>query len=61
MGTFVRDEKGTIVCHRVWFKVLLNPILRKIQFWTDQPYVITSCVEDERVVGYQIKRVRLLR
>lgn len=28
--------------HRPARKTLCNPILRKIQFWTDRPYVIAS-------------------
>ncbi len=60
MGTLV-FENGVAICHRVWFKVLLNPILRKIQFWTEWPYVIVSKVEDNKVVGYAIERMRLRR
>ncbi len=61
MGTLVTDANGVIICHRVWFKIILNPILRKLQFWTEWPYVITSIIEDGKVLGYRIARVRLRR
>lgn len=36
-------EDGTWY-HRSKLKLFLNPILRKIQFWTNTPYVIASDV-----------------
>lgn len=60
MGTLV-FENGVPILHRTWFKCLLNPILRKLQFWTDRPYVIVSRIEDKEVVGYGFQRTRLMR
>jgi len=28
--------------HKTRLKCIVNPILRKLQFWTDRPYVIAS-------------------
>jgi hypothetical protein len=36
--------------HRAWFKVLFNPILRRIGF------VIVSCFDDSKLTGYQLRR-----
>lgn len=49
--------------HKTWFKCFFNPILRRIQFWTDRPYVIYSNVSfDEvggiKVLGYGFGRVK---
>ncbi len=32
-------------CHRHPIKIVINPMLRFIQFWTDKPYVIASITE----------------
>lgn len=60
MGRLV-FENGKPVVHRTWFKVVLNPILRHAQFWTDRPYVIVSKVVDREVVGYGFRRMRLAK
>lgn len=39
-----------MVRHRTWFKVLLNPILRKIG-WS-----IVSVVSDNKVLGYELRK-----
>jgi len=31
--------------HRAPIKVVINPILRTLQFWRDDPYVISSVTE----------------
>lgn len=36
--------------HRVWFKVIFNPILRKFG------YSIVSKFKDDKLVGYSLKR-----
>jgi hypothetical protein len=39
--------------HRSLLKIIVNPILRKIQFWTKKPWVITSnCVMDENDIPH---------
>ena len=54
--------------HRAPFKVILNPILRLIQFWDDEPYVVATMVDYsddvkipplERVKfkGYELRKV----
>jgi len=60
MGRFVVED-GRIVAHRTWFKVLLNPVLRAVQFWTSNPYVIVTKAHGERVLGYGFRRMRLSR
>jgi len=48
--------------HRVWFKVILNPVLRLIQFRSPNPYVITSVFEmgggkPPKLLRYGFKRI----
>lgn len=51
-GEFIRDEKGEIVSHRIWFKNIFNPILRKLGF-----VIVTKLeTETEKLIGYGIKR-----
>lgn len=56
---YVKSETGWI--HRSPIKVLLNPALRKIQFWSSSPVVIASVTNFEegipRFVRYVLKRV----
>lgn len=57
--------------HGPWWKKLINPVLRAIQFWTDRPYVIYSKCSfyklDEfagnppRLLGYGFGRVQRLK
>lgn len=49
------------LCHRSPLKLLINPILRMIQFWTDTPYVIASEYETCPVNGYYFIRYRFMR
>lgn len=52
--------------HGPWLKRLVNPILRALQFWHPEPYVIFSkCTnynqpEEPRLLGYGFGRVRRL-
>lgn len=51
--------------HRTPLKCIVNPILRKIQFWTDEPWVISSiCEKDENgtwhFIKYELARVKYL-
>lgn len=39
---FVYDSEYKTWRHKSPIKCLINPILRKIQFWTDKPLVIAS-------------------
>lgn len=48
------------VAHRTLLKVVFNPILRWIQFWTDRPYVITSIFENAKFKNYTVTRVKYL-
>lgn len=44
-------ENDCPVQHRTWFKVLFNPVLRRIGL------VIVSCLnEQNRVLGYRLRR-----
>ena len=47
--------------HSPWFKRILNPILRKLQVWTDRPYVICSIFDDEltMLISYQFRRMEI--
>lgn len=60
-NNFVQWENGNIG-HRSMLKIIVNPILRFIQFWTFKPYVIVSvgtvkhnCHEFH---GYTVSRVK---
>lgn len=51
------------VRHRSPLKLVVNPILRVLQFWTNNPYVIASKSErisycDYKFIGYKFMRVR---
>ena len=55
-----RKIKEAYRVHKTWSKCLINPVLRKIQFWTDKPFVIASKITDEHeFVRYAFKRVKL--
>lgn len=51
--------------HRPPLKVLINPILRFVQFWTKKPYVIASITEfiDDKphFLGYDLCRIENLK
>jgi len=61
---FVYDEFYKTWIHRTPLKCILNPILRKVQFWTDHPYVIYSDVEIEdnvpHFLGYGIGKIKII-
>lgn len=42
--------------HRPLLKVIVNPVLRKLQFWTDRPWVITSICDRDESGKYYFKR-----
>jgi hypothetical protein len=44
--------------HKTRLKLVINPVLRKIQYWTDKPYVIASCFEKKEFITYKIQRVQ---
>ncbi len=45
----IKNEDGEIIKHRMLFKMILNPIFRKIGF------SIVSCFEDDKFIKYQIR------
>lgn len=56
--------------HKPLLKLIINPILRKLQFWTRTPYVITSVcdfigTDDDfyiyEFLNYTIKRMRYFK
>lgn len=49
---FFKDKKRNAWRHRTPLKCFLNPILRKLQFWTDEPYVISSVVNFKNDIPY---------
>src|SRR6266404_8635084 len=54
-GRLVKDKDGFTVCHRVWFKILLNPILRILGY-----VIVTHLNEQENVIGYSLQTYPLL-
>ena len=62
---YVQDQECGCWMHKSPVKLLLNPILRKIQFWTKEPLVICSNTDfDENGVphfkGYGLIRTRVM-
>ncbi|AMM43743.1 hypothetical protein FDG95_gp178 [Pectobacterium phage vB_PcaM_CBB] len=56
-----RKIKEAYRVHKSWSKCLLNPVLRKIQFWTDKPFVIASKITDNHeFIRYTAKRMKLV-
>lgn len=51
-----------IYMHRTPIKLAINPLLRRIQFWTDYPFVIASRTvfvdELPHFCGYELTRVK---
>jgi len=49
-------------CHRAPRKLIINPILRLIQFWRNDPYVIASITNMEKknpiFIEFKICRVK---
>ena len=62
---YVQDKECGCWMHRSPLKCIVNPILRKIQFWRKEPLVICSNTEfDENGVphfkGYGLVRTRVM-
>lgn len=59
---YLRQSSNGKWTHRPPFKVILNPILRFLQFWTDRPYVIATMATRTKhnfiFKGYKLSRVR---
>ncbi len=55
-----QHKTNNMVVHRTLLKVMINPILRGIQRWTDTPYVIASVFAKGVFVRYSIQRVRYI-
>ena len=63
---YIFDEKHNCWMHRTPLKCFINPILRKIQFWTDKPFVIYSnteffemnFVKTPHFIGYGFGRIK---
>lgn len=55
-----RKIKESYRVHKSFSKCLINPVLRKVQFWSDCPYVIASKINDENeFIRYTIRKVKL--
>lgn len=48
--------------HKHPIKLIINPILRKLQFFTNRPYVITSLFNENRTkfIRFGFSRVRYI-
>lgn len=55
-GRLIRDKDGSPINHRIWFKVLLNPILRTFGY-----VIVTHLNEQEDVTGYSLKTYPLIK
>ena len=59
-------ENKTYWKHKTPLKCIINPILRKLQFFTDSPFVISSECEfrkdqDPKFIRYRFQRVAYRR
>lgn len=53
-----RKIKEAYRVHKSWSKCVVNPVLRKIQFWTNKPFVLASKItNNHEFVRYSIQRV----
>jgi len=55
----IRDGKE--VAHRTLLKIILNPILRSVQFWSNKPYVIASEYDYCPVNGFYFIHYRFMK
>lgn len=55
-----RHKTNNVVVHRTLLKIIVNPILRSIQRWTDRPYVISSVFVKGVFVRYSVQRVKYI-
>lgn len=51
----------TNLVHQTRLKCFLNPKLRTLQYWTDEPYVIASVFEKGEFITYKFTRVKYNR
>lgn len=54
-------KEDGVLKHKTPLKLFLNPILRKLQWFTNRPYVIASYIENGEFVEYKFKRVRYFK
>ena len=54
---------GTSFSHVPIFKVIINTILKKLQFWKKEPYIITSKFKKDntKFLGYGFRRVKVFK
>ncbi len=50
--------KKDFFTHKTKLKCIINPILRLIQFYTDDPYVIVSIFENDKFTKYIVKKMK---
>ncbi len=53
------DENPLI--HKTKLKCIVNPILRKIQWFAEYPFVIVSHFDNGFFIGYGFKRMKLIK
>ena len=54
-------ENGKVVSHRTMLKIIINPLLRLLQFWTYTPYVIASEYGKCPINGYYFIKYRFMQ
>lgn len=47
--------------HRTKLKIVINPVLRVLQCWTNRPVVIASVINNDMFVKYTLVRVKYTR
>lgn len=52
------ESHGTRMIHKTKLKCIINPILRGLQFYTWEPYVIVSIFENNKFIKYGIMKMK---
>ena len=55
-GNGIRNEDGELIMHRVWFKNIFNPFLRKMG-WV----IVSKFTDDDQLLGYEIRKYPLTK
>ena len=48
----IKDEDGNSINHRIWFKNIFNPLLRRLG------WVIVTKVDGDKILGYEIRKYK---
>jgi hypothetical protein len=55
-GNMIKDTEGNLINHRIWFKNILNPFLRKMG-----RVIVSKFTDDNQLLGYEIRKYPLTK